>query len=619
MDFGVNKSPQIDLTVTKTDNVNFYIAGGTLTYKIVVTNNGPADAGDPNTPTPGTGMNVSDPLPTQILSWTWTCDTPGVYGCDGGTAAPFTDELFLPQTASVSYTVVAQVNPTATGDLVNAVTVSPPPGMTDMTPPDNTATDTDKPASLTVDKDDGVQIVAPGAALTYTINVTNNGASDLTGILLTDTLPAGTTFTSATGGGTFAAGKVTWPLFDLIAGATTQRQVVVTVADDATLKAGNITSLTNDAEAKDDGKTTGGTPLDSKDNDTDKILTSDVKSLTGTNQAGSTDPHVLIGEILTYTIKLDVPPGTITNLQAVDLLDHGLAFVGCDTTNPITSTGLTLQHNPCTEPADLKVQAIPVTDTNPKSENAGRRITFTFGQVQNTTAATQSLLVTYQVVVLDIKSNVDGTKELNNEVTWSWEGGKLSGSATNVDVIEPNLSITKTVDHEVATIGSVLTYSIELEHTAKSHAPAYDVVVTDNLPAGLLLDPASIKVKNSTGLPTAVIKTTTNAFTVYWASFPIGEKTVITFKAKFIGPSPVVNKANVIWSSIPVVPNPPGHHQSSYNDYSTERRYDPKDNTLNDYVTEFEHHGENPRRTSGYRLCSGCSNHPASPTVEQSL
>ena len=586
VDFGVNKSPQIDLIVTKTDNQAFYAAGGTLTYKIVVTNKGPADAGDPGTPTLGTGMNVSDPLPPQILSWTWTCDTPGVYGCDGGTAAPFADELFLPQLASVSYTVVAQVKPTATGNLINAVTVTPPSSMTDLVPPDNTATDIDKPASLTVDKDDGVQIVAPGAVLTYTINVTNNGASDLTGILLTDTIPTGTTFTSATGFGTFAAGKVTWPLFDLIAGATTQRQVVVTVANEATLKAGNITTLTNDVDAKDDGKTTGGTPLDGKDRDIDRVLLSDVKSLTGTNQSGSTDPHVLIGEILTYTIKLDVPPGTIKNLQAVDLLDHGLAFVGCDATNPITSTGLTLLHNPCTDPAYLKVQAIPVTDTNPKSENAGRRATFTFGRVQNATATTQSLLVTYQVVVLDIKSNVDGTKELNNKVTWSWEGGKLSGSATDVDVVEPDLSIKKTVDHEIATIGSVLTYSIEVEHTKKSHAPAYDVVVADNLPAGLLLDPATIKVKNSTGLPTPVIKTTTNGFTVYWASFPIGEKTVITFQAKFIGPSPVVNKTNVVWSSIPVVPNPPGHRQSVYNDYSTERRYDPKDDTLNNYVTE---------------------------------
>lgn len=585
VDFGVFKGPQIDLKVTKDDGVSFYAAGGTLTYTIVVTNNGPADAGDPGTPTPGTGMTVSDPLPSQITSWTWTCVS-ALYGCDGGTGAPFTDELFLPQLASVTYTVVAQISPTATGDLTNSVTVNPPPGMTDLTPPDNTATDIDKTASLTVDKDDGVQIVAPGAVLTYTINVTNNGDSDLTGILLTDTIPTGTTFTSATGGGTFASGKVTWPLFTLAAGASTQRQVVVKVADEATLKTGKITSLTNVVDVEDDGSHTGSVPLKGTDTDIDQVLISNVKALIATNQAGSADPHTLIGEILTYTIRIDIPSGTINNLKALDLLDHGLAFVSCDATNPITSTGLTLQHNPCTEPSFLKVQAIPVTDTNPKSENAGRRVTFNFGQVQNTTGSTQTLLVTYQVVVLNIKSNVDGTKELNNKVTWTWEGGTLTGSATDVDIIEPDLSIKKTVDHEVASLGSTLTYKIEIAHTSKSTAPAYDVLVTDNIPVALLLDQTSIQVKNSSGLPTAVIKSTASQFTIYWASFPVGEKAVIVFKAKFVGPSPVINKANVVWSSIPIEPGPHFRHQSDFNEHSTERRYDPIDDTLNDYVTD---------------------------------
>lgn len=145
VDFGVNKSPQLDLKVTKDDGQSTYTGGDTLNYTIVVTNNGPADAGDPGNPKPGSGMTVSDVRPTLITSWTWTCAS-AIYGCTDSapnSTTDFTDELFLPQLASVTYHVVAQVAPTASGDLVNSITAYPPAGMTDEVPPDNTATDID--------------------------------------------------------------------------------------------------------------------------------------------------------------------------------------------------------------------------------------------------------------------------------------------------------------------------------------------------------------------------------------------------------------------------------------------------------------------------------------------
>jgi hypothetical protein len=60
--------------------------------------------------------------------------------------------LDLPQLASVTYNVTAQVAPTATIDLSNMVVVIPPTGMTDMTPYDNFATDMDtyEPFSTTL-------------------------------------------------------------------------------------------------------------------------------------------------------------------------------------------------------------------------------------------------------------------------------------------------------------------------------------------------------------------------------------------------------------------------------------------------------------------------------------
>ena len=56
-----------------------------------------------------------------------------------------------------------------------------------------------------VAKTDGETNVAPGDPLIYIITVTNDGNGTAPNVLLTDTIPANTTFQSASDGGTFAA------------------------------------------------------------------------------------------------------------------------------------------------------------------------------------------------------------------------------------------------------------------------------------------------------------------------------------------------------------------------------------------------------------------------------
>lgn len=62
-------------------------------------------------------------------------------------------------------------------------------------------------------------MAAIGDTLTYTVKVTNTGTSALTGVVLTDAIPAGTTYVagSASGGGVFNSGtnKLTWAVGSL--------------------------------------------------------------------------------------------------------------------------------------------------------------------------------------------------------------------------------------------------------------------------------------------------------------------------------------------------------------------------------------------------------------------
>lgn len=127
-------APTTDLSITKTNGTTTTTAGATTTYTIVATNSGP---------TAVTGATVIDNLPASITSANWTC-----VGANGGTCPAngtgnINAAVDLPAGASVTFTLAASVSVSATGDLVNTVTIATPAGVTDSAPANNSATDTD--------------------------------------------------------------------------------------------------------------------------------------------------------------------------------------------------------------------------------------------------------------------------------------------------------------------------------------------------------------------------------------------------------------------------------------------------------------------------------------------
>jgi len=193
--------PQADLAITKSDGVATYLAGGTVTYTVNVTNLSGAHV---------IGATVVDMKPANILNWTWTCT--GFYGGAGNCTSAsngssnFSDTVDLPVGGIIVYTVTANIVAVPFGDLVNTATVAAPAGYIDPIPANNTSTDTDTiaVASLLVTKNSSAGgMVNPGDMITYTINITNNGSATLNDIVVSDMRPTGTTYvnasTSATG------------------------------------------------------------------------------------------------------------------------------------------------------------------------------------------------------------------------------------------------------------------------------------------------------------------------------------------------------------------------------------------------------------------------------------
>src|SRR5207247_2415649 len=134
-------------------------------------NAGPSDA---------SGVTVADALPA-VLTATWTCVGAGGGTCTASGSGNINDTVNLPAGGSVTYTVSAAIRGSASGSLSNTATVAAPAGVTDPTPGNNSATDTDtvtSRADLAVTKTDGVTVATAGGSVTYTITASNAGPSD---------------------------------------------------------------------------------------------------------------------------------------------------------------------------------------------------------------------------------------------------------------------------------------------------------------------------------------------------------------------------------------------------------------------------------------------------------
>ncbi|WP_376691351.1 IPTL-CTERM sorting domain-containing protein [Wenzhouxiangella sp. EGI_FJ10409] len=125
--------PSADLTISKTDNTTEHLPGTPINYVIVVENLGPSAVSD---------AEVTDQFQAPLENCSWTSTASG--GATGNSSADgdLNDTLDLPVDSSVTYDIVCDVSPFASGTLSNTATISSP-SATDPVPGDNSATDGD--------------------------------------------------------------------------------------------------------------------------------------------------------------------------------------------------------------------------------------------------------------------------------------------------------------------------------------------------------------------------------------------------------------------------------------------------------------------------------------------
>jgi len=430
-----------DLSITKTDGVTSATPGGSTTYTITASNAGPGNA---------TGVTVADTFPAS-LTCTWTCAGSVGGTCTAAGSGNLNDSVNLPSGGSVTYTAVCAISVAATGTLSNTATVTAPAGVSDPTPGNNSATDSDSlgaQADLAITKTDGVTTATPGGSVTYTITASNAGPSSATGATVADTFPASLTCTwtcTGSGGGTCTAagsGNLN-DTVNLPSGGS------VTYTASCAISAAAAGSLSNTATVTAPAGVSDLTPGNNSATDSDTLAASADLAITKTDGVTTATP----GGSVTYTI-------TASNA------------------GPSNATGATVAD---TFPASLTCTWTCAGSGGGTCTAAGS------GNINNIVNLPSGGSVTYTA---SCTISAAATGSLSNTATVAAPGGVTdptpgNNSATDSDTLaaSADLAITKTDGVTTAAPGSSVTYTVTASNAGPSNATG--ATVADTFPASL--------------------------------------------------------------------------------------------------------------------------------------
>jgi uncharacterized repeat protein (TIGR01451 family) len=331
--------PTSDLVLTKTHTPEPVIAGNNLTYTLTLRNNGPSTAAM---------VNLVDTLP-QFQSLAAPADVSGAPGftCTPNTvgttgAITCTAASMLPNTQAVIKLTV-KVDPSAPAGTYNNVATASSMSF-DPTP----ATVTD-PVTVITRSDLSITKAAPstviaGTQMTYTINATNNGPSSASNMMITDVLPTGTVFISASAPGSTTLTtpavssngtvKATWSGLTL-PGVTRSLTIVVRVCSEVACDTNLVNTATTTSDTTDPDTT-----------NNSATATTKVQVQWDLSIAKNGPATVAPDGNATYTLTVsNSGPSVATNVVVTDILPKGFTVVGSPTAT-IAGAGIAVTTNP---------------------------------------------------------------------------------------------------------------------------------------------------------------------------------------------------------------------------------------------------------------------------------
>lgn len=379
-------------------------------------------------------VSCSDSCESSTNTITWTVPGPFVPGQSGVVHLTLSvdnhlDPVVIPNTA----TVCGDQQPYTSPYSLQALHVTPV-DPTHVCKDGTTTTQVLSSYTLAVSKTDNQTTATPGTTSTYVVSWSVNGNAATTGpLIVKDTLPANMTFVSASNGGTYANGVVTWTVGTQNVPANGTLTVVATIASPLA----NGTDLHNTVQLCDDREqcVTG--------DDHTTVVSTPSLTITKTNDiVGFTNP----GKVVTYTV-------TVAN--ATTATDSARAVVLTD----VLPAGFTYTVGGAT------TQTFILGDIAP-----GKSVTTTYTATISTTQAAGTYSNTASAQGINV-SKVSATSAVAVRVP------QVLGAVST-----PSLTITKTAKPTTTNPGKVVTYTVTVTNTGD--ADATDVVLTDTLPTG---------------------------------------------------------------------------------------------------------------------------------------
>ncbi len=217
-------------------------------------------------------------------------------------------------------------------------------------------------------------------------------------------------------------------------------------------------------------------------------------------------PNATIGEIVTYTISAELPPNV--NFYDVALIDSLPVGVVPEPTVGDSAVVSTQCRSLAGDPCDPDITPVPLTAApDPADPNTANRIGLFLGDLGPSTQL-RIVQVVYTARVVDVPANTTGTDLVNSVVVrWNTVDGQNPTSVnpptqwtetgtprtTTVNVTQPLLSITKNVNDTSVDPGQTFTYTVRVSNASGPDvSAAFDATVTDAVPAGVIVDPATL-------------------------------------------------------------------------------------------------------------------------------
>ena len=439
-----------DLGVTNVVDNSNPVAGATITFTVTLTNGGPGGA---------TNVSVTDALPTGLM-YLSSSATQGSYNSTTGVWTVSS----LANGASVILLIHAKVigsNPTTDTATITAADQIDPVSSNNSQSASVTPQVTDVAVTKTVDHP------SPnvGSTVTFTVTVTDKGPLAATNVVLSDLLPAGLSFVSASATqGSYSNATGVWTVGGLTGTGSSATLTVV-----ATVNTSSSVTNTASLSALDQFDSNSG---NNSSNATVTPVVPAVADLSVSNMVDNATPNVT--DTVTFTIKVtNNGPNTATGVLLSDVLPAGLGFsTSSDPVNYNSATGI----------------------WSIASLASGATATLTISGVVNVSGLqTDTAAITALNQTDPILSNNSASATIS------------APSGSNAD-----LGLTLSVDNATPGPGATIHFLLTLTNNGPSATT--NVAVTDLLPSGLTLTGSNASQGTYDG--------TTGVWTVTGSGFP---------------------------------------------------------------------------------------------------